>query len=1154
MSVKCSFHRISPFFATSLLVAAAENASAQRDLTDIPDPDPVAELAAMKVDPVASVNLFAADPDIRKPIQMNFDSAGGLWIASSSVYPQILPGEKANDKIIVLRDTNGDGVGDRATVFADGLLIPTGVVPDGPNAAYVAESTQLVYLQDTDGDGKADRRRVVLSGFGTEDTHHLVHTLRWGPDGCLYFNQSIYIHSHIDTPYGTRHLDGGGIWRYRPTTGQLEVFCKGFVNPWGHVFGRHGESFATDGAYFEGINYVFPDSVFVTSPGATRWLKGLNPGSPKHCGLEILSGTHIPPDWAGDFVTNDFRSHRVCRFTVKPSGSGYISRQQPEIVTTSHVAFRPIDARMGPDGALYIADWYNPIIQHGEVDFRDDRRDRKHGRIWRVSFPNRPPDPWPDFSAQSDQQLLDLLEDASLAVRQFSRQELWRRAAKDPDTILDRVRRWRDSGDVSARAIEVLWMNEVVGSASLADARVAVDTAVPNGNSAGDAQRTILRSIWRSRLNVDAGSSDRDALAALVTSRTADGDARVRLEAVVANGQLRGVEAAQRVVEAASASVDGNLDFAIWQSLRKLDAEFPGSILGAMDWSDRHQELAFAVNAVGTPQAAETAVAMIESGQAAESTGRLVEAVSGAADANQLGRVLAALLASAGKDLQPSHLAPLIARTARDKTVPADADRLLRSVTPEPQELAGNDEFLTAIATAAAAWKTGSLEDVFAQALSETDGQGREKLIAALGSFDSASARELVTSLAGDDDPATRIAATQAMAKNRPQAALDPMIRLLRDRQTGDVGDELVVGMLSRKDLPPLIAQRIRQVALPPDRARSLLRRVRTAGGNQELEAAIASAGSLEGASWKLTQELSKRILSLSTSEGSAQRGEAIYRREKLQCIQCHAIGTAGGLVGPNLISVGGSSQPDYILESLLAPSAKLKEGYTTVSVLTEDAQLINGIMIGKTDDAIRMRLADGTEREIAVDEIAQQKPGKSLMPEGALDVLTESELVDLVTFLSALGRSPQFTLSTQPLVRSFETLIYSNEANHRLNRTSTDTAASDDPAMKWRPVTAKVDGTLPLSELDRFQQHRETPPTSFARFVIQMPTEGVAGIEVPSEGIAAWVDTKPTPIWRLKSEKLSPGKHTVVIAIDRSEVKTPLAVRLTADAIEPTP
>ncbi len=170
----------------------------------------------------------------------------------------------------------------------------------------------------------------------------------------------------------------------------------------------------------------FPGAVFVTSPGESRFLSGMNPGSPKHCSLEILSGTHIPADWQGDFVTNDFRGHRVCRFTTNPNQSTYTGRQQPEIITTPHVAFRPIDAQMGPDGALYIADWYNPIIQHGEVDFRDPRRDRTHGRVWRVSFPERAPDMWPDFKQSSADQLIQMLEAPSLRIRQFAREHCGR--------------------------------------------------------------------------------------------------------------------------------------------------------------------------------------------------------------------------------------------------------------------------------------------------------------------------------------------------------------------------------------------------------------------------------------------------------------------------------------------------------------------------------------------------------------------------------------------------------------------------------------------------------------------------------------------------------------------------------------------------------
>src|SRR5207248_8507572 len=172
----------------------------------IPDPDPELERKTFIVAPGFEVNLFAADPLLAKPIQINFDPQGRLWVASSEVYPQIQPGQKANDKILILEDTKGEGRADKTTVFADGLLIPTGVAP-GDGGAYVANSTEIVHLAPSKPGEKADKRRIVLSGFGTEDTHHIIHTFRWGPDCQLYFNQSVYIHSHIETLTGVKTLN-----------------------------------------------------------------------------------------------------------------------------------------------------------------------------------------------------------------------------------------------------------------------------------------------------------------------------------------------------------------------------------------------------------------------------------------------------------------------------------------------------------------------------------------------------------------------------------------------------------------------------------------------------------------------------------------------------------------------------------------------------------------------------------------------------------------------------------------------------------------------------------------------------------------------------------------------------------------------------------
>ncbi|MFG0261601.1 MAG: L-sorbosone dehydrogenase, partial [Novipirellula sp. JB048] len=881
-------------------------------------------------------------------------------------------------------DTSGDGKIDQTTVFSHGLLIPTGVVPEGEHAANLADSTQMLHLEDTDGDGRADKRRVIFSGFGTEDTHHLLHTLRWGPDGCLYFNQSIYIHSHIDTAYGPRHLDGGGIWRYRPSTGRLEVFCKGFINPWGHVFDGRGESLVTDGAYFDGINFAFPDAVFITSPGATRWLSGLNPGSPKHCGLAILSGTHIPPDWQGHLVTNDFRSHRVCRFDLTPSSSGFRSQQQPEILTTSHVAFRPIDVRMGPDGAIYVADWYNPIIQHGEVDFRDERRDRKHGRIWRVAFPDRPLDRWPEFSQQSVAALCDRLEDASLDVRQFAREELWRRAAGDPAGVLATIRRWRDAStedsSLAGRSLEVLWMNEVVSEVNLEDAEIAIQA---NQRAESRGLAAVLRSVWRSRENAADRATQR-AITERVLAHAEATDPRTRLEVAVIAGQTTtGRDALQAVVQIAGQPLDPNLDFAIWQSLRTLDAADPStSILAQLDWDSQQRELAIAVSAIANPAAAEVGLEMLKRDDLNHvAANELFLAVCKAGDADQLGQLLRMLVNSPPSSRSAPWMTALLERTGADATVPAEANQAIAKAVADTDAFARHPAWCSVICQAVSLWKLADAESALLEALPKTSDESRTALIQAIGSFDSDQAKRTLDALLDSDDISTRVAATRALATHRPRASFAAVIELVKQTETRDQGVAIVAELAQRKELPEAFAVELEKQTLDAEAASELLRHLRSRGGHAALEGAIRRAGGLQDLAWKWSPELAATILELA-KQGSPAKGEQIYRREKLQCIACHAIGTAGGLVGPNLISIGGSSQPDYILESLIAPDAKLKEGYTTTQFLIDDGRVISGIVLSKNDTAIQVRLADGSVTSIIVDAIEAESPGRSLMPE----------------------------------------------------------------------------------------------------------------------------------------------------------------------------
>ncbi|MBL9136255.1 MAG: hypothetical protein JNK85_10320 [Verrucomicrobiales bacterium] len=411
-----------------------------------------------EVHPGFKAELWAENPQLFKPIQMNWDPQGRLWVASSRVYPQIRPGQDAEDAVVVLEDTDGDGRAEKSTVFVEGLIIPTSVVPDGKGGCYVGASHQLLHFADADGDGRADRKTIVLSSFGTEDTHHNLHTLRWGFDGHLYMNQSIYTHTHVETAHGVRRLNSAGIWRFNPDTWQFDVFTKGGCNPWGHHWDQWGNQFFTDGAGFKGIYHAMEGATYFTYSDMRREAESISPGNyPKFCSLEIVHSPAFPNEWQGQAITCDFRAHRIVRFALKDVGSTFQTVEQPDLLRTTNVTFRPIDLRFGPDGALYIADWSNPIIQHGEVDFRDPRRDKEHGRIWRVTGEAAKSVARVDLSRKATRELLDLTQSSSGWEQEQARLVLRQRGA---DSVLAEAVAWLPDQKSDRARLEVLWLHE----------------------------------------------------------------------------------------------------------------------------------------------------------------------------------------------------------------------------------------------------------------------------------------------------------------------------------------------------------------------------------------------------------------------------------------------------------------------------------------------------------------------------------------------------------------------------------------------------------------------------------------------------------------------------------------------------------------------
>jgi putative heme-binding domain-containing protein len=1016
----------------ALVVVAAfpPSAFAQRALTDIPVPDPAAELAAMEVAEGYEVNLFAADPAIRKPLQINFDPRGRLWVSSSSVYPQLRPGEIPDDTVTILDDTDGDGVADVSQVFATGLHMPTAVLP-GDGGCYVANATEMLHLADTDGDDRADLRRTVLSGFGTEDTHHLIHTFRWGVDARLFFNQSIYIHSHVETPSGVRRLNGGGMWRFRPSTLELDVFARGWVNPWGHAIDPWGRSLVTDGAGGEGINLGFPGAAYFTAVGTPRILHGMNPGSPKLCGLEILAGAHLPDDAQGTLVTHDFRANRVCRYRLTESGSGFESEKLSDLIRSPRVDFRPIDVKTGPDGAIYIADWYNPIIQHGEVDFRDDRRDRTHGRIWRVTAKGRPLVPRFDATTLSNGELIDLLTTDGWA-RDAARRVLVERGidevGPDLDTWASAARRAAPGtagyhGGLERRCLELLWLRQGLDDGS----KAAIDPALlsrvltsPDPRARAAAARVVVD--WADRLREpgvgpDGSLGPLDLLAPSVD----DENAAVRLEGVRALAAVgRRLDPASPAARRAAALAlhvvdhprDDALDYAVWLAARDLEpAWLPALLAGSFDDGGKISRVLFAIRAAETTAASGW---MMEQWQQAKLDGAkltgadidaLLHAVALLGTAEELRRVFDLALAATTPVARSASLLGHLAESQRKRKVAPAGD--LAGLT---RLLTSPDAALESAAVAAAGvWQVEAAAAPLERIAADADRPlpRREAACRALGNLPGKAAHDaLATLAAAPSTPEPLVAASLAALATRSLDEAAALTSVWLARGPGEAAiHEVLRAFLGARGGADRLAIALADVTLPAPTLRAVLQDVTAAGRPEpDLTAALERAGGSDSHP-SITLKERAGILALVADGADAGRGRELYRREALRCVACHRIDREGGRVGPNLTAIGSAAQPDYLLDALLEPAKSVKEGYGSLVVVTTDGQVTSGIPVSRSDTELVLRTALDREVRLQLADIEEEAPGTSLMPAGLVDGLSAAEIADLVRYLSSLGR-----------------------------------------------------------------------------------------------------------------------------------------------------
>ena len=1103
------------FLLCLLFVLQTLNLFSQRNLSqsEIPDPDPMKQMESFILDEGLEINLFASDPMMAKPIGMNWDEQGRLWVVSSRLYPHIKPGQRSDDQVIVLEDKNGDGVADKSSVFAENLLIPTGIMP-GDGGVYVANSTEILFMEDLDGDLKEDKRTVVLSGFGTEDTHHIIHSFKGAPDGMMYFNQSIYIHSHVETPHGVRRLMAGGIWHYRPETGKLEVFSRGFVNSWGHIFDRYGQSFATDGAYGEGINYVFPGSVFFTAYNSKRILRGLNPGQPKQCGLEIINSSHFPDSWQGNLITNDFRGHRVNRFIISDSGSGFVSRQAKDLIRTNHKSFRPIDVKIGPDGALYIADWYNPIIQHGEVDFRDPRRDHVHGRIWRVTHKDRQLSKFPKLINAQTASVVEHLRSPDGVTRHFAKRQLRQRPRSE---VVSELKRLGGRDDLDAEdKLEILWANQAINHVNEGLLKVLLNSKDHRIRSA--AVRVVYH--WKDELN---------APLSLVSGAINDDHPRVRLEAISTLRNIGTAQAFNLIMDAFDKEIDSNIDFALWLAARELKSVWlPLLEEGKLKIKGRHKALQFILKASEEPEALKLLAGSLSSTDLKGAGFRELSSLyADLGDSKDIDLLYASAFVEGREKEDRNHVFNELIRVFKDRSIQPTQKReqeLLKLVR------SGNEAGTMLSGT----WKIEGVKAILIKWLN--DDEKNILAVTALGEIGDVSSRKTLIKIIDDNETnvETKAHAITAIARSNLLQSAAYASELMSEAKTPKPVKTILEFFLTRKDGPNFLADAISGKKMNTNVAGEAVRMTIASGGEtKKLIQELSKAGSLQTVQAGLSDSEMSELMNLVKSEGSPQRGEEIYRRSQLLCQSCHAIAGAGGAIGPDLVSLGSSAPIDYIVDSLLEPAKKIKEGYHTTVVTTKQGEVITGGLVRDSDSELVLRMVDGSFKNIKTSVIEKKEISPvSLMPPGLTASLRKDEFIDLMSFLSALGKEGEYKVPSGRQVRRWRVLPKDSRTSGLIKTKGIQFTLNGKNNLPWKPVYSYVDGGLPLAEMGINNGFNNI--LSIAKFEIEVSVAGKIGIRLKNpKGLQLLTGGEMIEAKKNSSFTFSQGRQEIYVIVD---------------------
>ncbi|MFO0939152.1 MAG: PVC-type heme-binding CxxCH protein [Pirellulales bacterium] len=954
---------------------------------------------AMKVPQGFGVIACASEPDVKQPIAMAIDDRGRTWIAEAYEYPIRAKGEKGRDRILIFEDTDGDSKFDKSTVFAEGLNLVSGLEV-GFGGVWVGAAPYLMFIPDANGDDKADSEpKILLDGWGYQDTHETLNTFSWGPDGWLYGCHGVFTHSKVGKPGAddkSRIPINAGIWRYHPTQHVFEVYAHGTSNPWGFDFNEMGDSFSTacviphlfhiipQARYMRQAGQHFNPHTYADIPTIADHLHylGATPhsgnsksdaagGGHAHAGAMIYQGGKWPKEYNGAIFMNNIHGQRLNVDLLSPSGSGYVGKHSPDFLLTGDQASQILNLQYGPDGDVIFIDWYDMQACHrNEVEVHD----RSNGRIYKVYY-GKLESTKVDLTKSSDAELAKLTTSSNEWYVRHARRILQERASKGSvsnEAIATLRSIATTHADVAGR-LRALWALYCIGSLDDASTQAGIQDVSPHVRA------------WALRLLLQGqGFKPNAASQAQLVDLSKDKSPIVRLAVASITNRIPAEsrwDILAGLVTRPEDAKDHNLPLLYWYAMEPLaDVD-----------ADRALALGMASGDV---------IPLLRD--------FMLKRVAGAGGSAAISRLVAGLEKVDAPELQKNFLTAIRAALAGQRK--AEKPSSWEAVYARLSKSSNADVALQATALGVVFGDASAMK-LMREQLSDSKADLKKRL-ASLDSLLAAGDAGLTSTLislvkqsAAGSEELTE-AAIRGLAQY-DEAATGPMLVAQYEKFSASQRRAAIATLCSRAAsakamLEAIASKKINSADLTADLARQL-----EYLGDEQLNKRLGEVWGQVRKSSKEKAELIKRYMSLLERNDlpapDVALGRALFAKT---CQRCHTLYGIGQQLGPD-ITGSNRANLDYLMENIVDPSAVMAKEYRQTAVLTESGQIVTGILRGETEKAVTIQTAESTV-VIPKDEIESRRESElSMMPEDQLNQFTEHQVRSLIAYLRGKSQSP---------------------------------------------------------------------------------------------------------------------------------------------------